>query len=231
MSSSENLSSTFGGYSSNLSIESRLSDSDFVPDGDLEKLAWRKAHFVEFDHDWAGKQHYPQAATRVRSLWTPSHVYFAFWCNHSGLNVFPEDDPKEEKDGLWERDVVEIFINPRPRRVEHYYEFEVSPNNLWIDLEIDLNRRSFNDMTWNSGFSHATWIDEKIWTCEIRIPVRALCGEDEGPSVHDEWRVNFYRADGEGDNTVRRLLAWSPTRSPKPNFHVPSSFGLFRFVQ
>ncbi len=224
-------SSTASGYSSNLSIESRLSESDFVPDGDLQKLAWRNAQPVEFDHDWAGKERYPRAATRVASLWTPAHVYFAFWCKHSGLNIFSGENPEIEKNGLWDRDVVEVFINPQPSRIQHYYEFEVAPNNLWVDLEIDLNNQPFNDMTWDSGFSHATRIGDNLWTCEVRIPVAALCGEGKLLRPENEWRVNFYRADGEGDNAVRRLLAWSPTRSPKPNFHVPSSFGFLRFVR
>ena len=49
-----------------------------------------------------------------------------------------------------------FFSNPQPERITHYYEFEVAPNNQWIDLEIEKTKTPFNDAAWNSGFSHAT---------------------------------------------------------------------------
>ena len=52
--------------------------------------------------------------------------------------------------------VLPNFVNPEPARVNHYYEFEVAPNNQWIDLEIDKDKTPFNDAKWNSGFDHAT---------------------------------------------------------------------------
>jgi alpha-galactosidase len=37
------------------------------------------------------------------------------------------------------------------------------------------------------------------------------------------WRANFFRIEGERE--PRFYGAWSPTNSPKPNFHVPAAFG------
>jgi len=42
------------------------------------------------------------------------------------------------------------------------------------------------------------------------------------------WRVNFYRV--EGPQEPRAYLAWRPTKTPQPNFHVPSAFGKLRFA-
>jgi len=46
-----------------------------------------------------------------------------------------------------------------------------------------------------------------------------------------EFRVNFYRCDGPGDDTQRRFLAWSPTYCTAASnyFHVPTRFGKIRF--
>ena len=36
------------------------------------------------------------------------------------------------------------------------------------------------------------------------------------------WRANFYRV--EGMKEPRAYLAWQPTRTPEPSFHVPCGF-------
>jgi len=118
-----------------------------------------------------------------------------------------------------------VFINPYPDRVRIYWEFEVAPNNLWIDLQIDLDRKPFHDAGWDYGFDHKTNIEKEFWHCEMRIPVSCFGSPRIEAGV--EWRVNFYRCDGPGDDTVRRFLAWNPT--DEKNFHVPARFGILRF--
>jgi hypothetical protein len=215
-------------YTSNLQITSSFTAEDFMPDGNLEKPVWQSAHSVRFDHDWSGKRKFPDLTTEVASLWSSKYLYVAFRCKYRSINVYQGEDPAKERWELWERDVVEVFVNPGPQKVNHYYEFEVAPNNQWIDLEIDLTKKPFGNAAWNSQFEHAVHLDEKqhVWTCEMRIPLSALKAQIQpGKS----WRINFYRAEGEGGDLQRALLAWSPIPGDKPNFHVPSRFGLLHF--
>lgn len=218
-------------YQSNLRIQSKLVSRDFVPDGKLQNKAWRNAAWAKFDRGAFGSQTFPQSQTEVATLWTPAYLYIAYRCKYSTLNIYEGEDPAKERWELWDRDVVEVFVNPQPERANHYYEFEVAPNNQWIDLVIDLDKNPFNDAGWNSGFEHATRVDPQkhVWTCEMRIPVHAL----DAPALEAgaEWRINFYRADGPGPDTQRRFLSWSPVQSSKRTFHTPSSFGLIRFVK
>ncbi len=216
-------------YTSKVQIISKFSPEDFVPDGNLNKKIWQEAERVRFDHDWRGQKHFPEAETRVASFWTATSVYFAFWCKFKTLNVYEGENPAKERWELWNRDVVEVFANPTPERVNHYYEFEVAPNNQWIDLEIDLDKKPFNDAGWDSHFEHATRLENRLWTCEMRIPVQVMNVELMRPNT--EWRINFYRADGPGDDSQRRFLCWSPTLGEKANFHVPTRFGIIRFVK
>lgn len=217
-------------YASNIRILSRFSPQDFMPDGNLQKEAWQTASWIHFDHDMSGQKRYPESQTDVATVWTPDYVYFAYRLKYALLNVFDDADPAVERWGLWNRDVVEVFINPQPERVNHYYEFEVAPNNLWIDLEIDKDRSPFNNASWDSHFDHATRIDAEhhIWTCEMRIPVGPMGARQI--SAGTEWRLNLFRADGPGDDSQRRFLAWSiiPAGS---SFHVPAQFGIIRFVK
>ncbi|HET7840696.1 MAG TPA: carbohydrate-binding family 9-like protein [Terriglobia bacterium] len=217
-------------YLSHNRIEARSWSEDFVPDANLNKDAWKRAKWEKFDHDMSGRKKFPQARTEIATLWTSGNLYVAFRCRYSTLNVYEGEDATKERWELWNRDVAEIFVNPQPERLNYYYEFEVAPNNQWIDLEIDKAKTPFNDAGWNSGFLHATRVDasKHIWTCEMRIPVKSM-GADK-ISAGAEWRVNFYRADGPGDDTQRRFMCWSPIPEGK-TFHVPTRFGLIRFTK
>ncbi len=217
-------------YTSGLKITSAFSGKDFVPDGNLEKQIWRKAQWVCFDYDMSGQTHFPEADTRVAALWTSNYVYFAYRCQYTTLNIYEGEDPARERWKLWERDVVEVFINPQPERVNHYYEFEVAPNNQWIDLEINRDKTPFNDAKWDSHFEHATRIDSKkhVWTCEMRIPVAVMGVKTMAPDT--DWRINFFRDDGPGDNTQRRVMCWSPIPGGK-TFHTPTRFGIIHFTR
>jgi hypothetical protein len=219
-----------GPYTSDVRANSRFTGRDFTPDGDLSKAVWKQAEWVKFNHDMSGNRTYPQAETQVAGLWSATYVYFAFRCQYATLNVYEGEDVAKERWGLWKRDVVEVFINPEPQRVNHYYEFEVAPNNQWIDLEIDKDKNPFNDASWDSHFDHATRVDRKdhVWTCEMRIPVKAMGVESVSPGL--QWRVNFYRGDGPGDDTQRRFLCWSTIPEGK-TFHVPTRFGVIRFLK
>jgi len=219
-------------YIRNLAMTSKFLAVGFAPDGDLSKKVWQDAPRITFDHDRFGLTHFPDSEVQVASLWTPAYVYFAYWCKYRSLNIYAGEDTAKERWELWNRDVVEAFINPQPERFPHYYEFEVAPNNQWIDLEIDLTKTPFNDAGWDSHFEHATKVDpeHKLWTVEMRIPVRSMNVD----AIHagDEWRLNLYRADGPGDDTQRRFMSWSalPAGHNK-SFHQPASFGIIKFVK
>jgi len=217
-------------YSSSMQLEARHSAVEFAPDGDLNKPSWKGAKWAEFDHDASGKSHYPEARTRVASLWTETHIYFAFSSRYDSLNIYEGEDSKAERWQLWDRDVVEVFLNPQPERVNHYFEFEVAPNNQWIDLEIDKTKQPFNDASWDSGFAHATHLDAErhIWTAEMRIPLSSMNVKEMHPGV--EWRVNFFRAAGKGEDSHRKFLAWSAILEGK-TFHVPTRFGILKLVK
>jgi Carbohydrate family 9 binding domain-like len=203
---------------------------DAVPDGDLSKDIWKRARWIEFDHDPTGKTENPAVRTRVAAVWSDRYIYFAFSGHYETVNTYEGEDISKERWELWNRDVVEVFLNPQPERIPHYYEFEVAPNNQWIDLEIDKTKTPFNDAAWNSGFEHATKIDEKnhLWLTEMAIPLAAV-GVDK---IHtgDQWRVNFFRAAGHGGDEKRTFLAWSSIPQGG-TFHVPSRFGILRFIK
>jgi alpha-galactosidase len=183
---------------------------------------WQSAAPVAFCADWQGLHPDPQRQTEVRVLWTPNTVYLRFECRYRGLFVFDDSDSSGRRDHLWDRDVAEVFLQPDPSRPRYYREFEVSPNGMWIDLDIFPGGRS----GLKSGLSRSIWLDREqhTWAAELAIPMKALTATFDPAAV---WRVNFYRV--EGPKEPRFYAAWRATETPEPNFHVPSAFGKLRF--
>jgi hypothetical protein len=207
-------------------VVARRLEKDFLPDGNLAKAGWQGASRLTLADTENPQRSHVGAKTEVCVRWTPQHLYVAFWCHYTELNLYLGEDAGQERWELWNRDVAEVFLTPFPAAPNRYWEFEVAPNNLWIDLAVEKLEKIRLDAGWNSGFAHASFIDErsKVWSCEMRIPALSLgvrqieCGM--------EWRINFFRCVGLGDDSQRRFLAWSPTF--QLNFHVPERFGWVR---
>jgi alpha-galactosidase len=185
---------------------------------------WSLAVPVTFCTDWQGQN--PDAArqTEVRLLWTEKTLYLRFECRYRELFVFEDSDANGRQDHLWDRDVAEVFLQPDPSRPRYYREFEVSPNGMWIDL--DVFPGGLRDL--RSGLRRSVWLDDgrHEWAAELAIPMTALIARFDRARV---WRVNFFRV--EGKKEPRFYSAWRPTKTPRPNFHVPEAFGELRFVE
>ncbi len=212
--------------SSDYRVAAHRLERDYLPDANLSKAAWQGASRVILVDTENPQRSHAGAKTEASIRWSPKHLYVAFWCQYTELNLYLGEDAELERWELWNRDVAEVFLNPFPQAPNRYWEFEVSPNNLWVDLAIENVGEIRLDAGWNSGFAHASQIDEgsKLWSCEMRIPVQSLGVQQIERGM--EWRINFYRCDGLGDDSQRRFLAWSPTF--KLNFHVPERFGWVR---
>jgi alpha-galactosidase len=185
---------------------------------------WQKAEAIVFCSNWQGKNPDQQRETGVRVLWSSQTLYLRFECRYRELFLFEDSDSNGRRDHLWDRDVAEAFLQPDPAREHYYREFEVSPNEMWIDL--DVFPGGLADL--KSGMKRSVFLDEKArrWTAELAIPMSALTPHFDPKAM---WRANFYRV--EGKKEPRAYLAWRPTGTPEPNFHVPAAFGRLRFAK
>ncbi len=189
---------------------------------------WALSTPATFCADWQGKNPDPEQQTTVRVLWSPDTLYLRFECRYREISVFADSDANGRRDQLWNRDVAEVFLQPDPSKPQFYKEFEISPNGMWVDLDIFPGGRA--DL--KSGLQRSVSLDRDTrgnaggnWSAELAIPMRSLTGHFDPRAI---WRVNFYRV--EGRQEPRRYLAWKPTNTEKPNFHVPSAFGRMRFA-
>jgi len=187
---------------------------------------WAKSEAVTFCADWQGQNADPSRRTEVRILWTPATLYLRYVCRYRGLFVFEDSDPNGRRDHLWDRDVAEAFLQPDPSRPRYYKEFEVSPNGMWIDLDIFPIAPTESPKDLKSGMQRSVWLDAEhhTWTAELAIPMKALTEHFDAAAV---WHANFYRV--EGPREPRFYSAWQPTKTPEPSFHVPQAFGKLMF--
>ena len=184
--------------------------------------AWQRAQPVCFDSDWQGKNNDASLATQVRVLWTLPMLYLEFRCRYRTLTVFDKSDANGRRDQLWDRDVTEAFIQTDPMQPRRYWEFEISPNGMWIDLEI----RPEGKRDPKSGMKSYVVRNESenLWIAKMALPMNVFTAHFD-PSAN--WRVNFFRV--EGATEPRFYSSWRPTYTPQPNFHVPEAFGLLCF--
>ncbi|MGO9239828.1 MAG: carbohydrate-binding family 9-like protein [Bryobacteraceae bacterium] len=185
---------------------------------------WREAPAVFFEsgpHGEAVARH----RSEVQARWTPQALYFLFTCPYESLYLKPSPDQVRETNKLWDYDVAEVFIGADFSQIWRYREFEVSPQNEWIDLDIDSRHLDADQqMLWNSGFAHAARIDaaKKVWYAAMSIPMQSISSKPVAKGT--EFRLNFFRMQGPPPD--RKALCWQA--SGKETFHVPEAFGRLR---
>jgi hypothetical protein len=191
---------------------------------------WKRAGTTTIVKDCTYSLDYPALQSTVRGFWTDSDLYLLFTCPYKKLNIFTPTQNDRARDKLWDRDVVEMFLGDDWTNIRHYREFEIAPTGDWIDLAIDLDRKSY-DKNWRSGWRTVAKVDERahVWYAAARIPLKSISSEPVKAGTR--WRVNLYRIEGEGPDDKRHFLCWQPTCAPgrDPN-HVPENFGTLVFA-
>jgi predicted TIM-barrel fold metal-dependent hydrolase len=192
---------------------------DFAPDGKLDDAAWSAATPVHVDQQSFDAVARPDLSTTVRALWSDQFLYLGYEAPYAKLTTFGEPQ-KDERFGLWDKDVVEAFIGTDPNVAGKYTEYEWAPNGERLDLNITPDKKDF---AWNSGMESAVTIDEaaKVWRVEVRIPLKSLAAT--APSAGTRWRINLYRHDA----AAKAGLAFSPVLTG--TFHTPARFGWLEF--
>jgi hypothetical protein len=193
----------------------------------LDQLDWESAQAVPITRYWSGEDAPAGRHAEARLLWSNEALYVRFVANQTErlvTSATPQTDTKTI--GLWDRDACEIFIAPDPNRPECYFEFEAAPTGEWIDLGIHvLPDRRETDWEFHSGMTTTARVENDRVVIAMRIPWSASIPK---PQAGERRRVNLFRC--VGSDPTRGYLAWQPTLTPQPNFHVPEVFGWLRFV-
>ncbi|HEY0954751.1 MAG TPA: alpha-galactosidase [Roseateles sp.] len=212
-------------FTHSLLIEARPEAADALPvafagqvaqvgaDGFPLASQWADAPTTFFRHDWQGRALAGPQSTRVQLLRGPGQLYLRFICKYETLSTYERAASATDIWPLWERDVVEIFLQAPDRAgLKSYREVEVSPNGLLLDIAVEASGKK--RIVGESRAKAQVDAKNKVWTAELAVPMRG---------AEDGWRLNLFRVEGQGKDRV--YSAWSPTKTAAPDFHVPAAFG------
>ncbi|NEP91357.1 MAG: hypothetical protein F6K18_33690 [Okeania sp. SIO2C2] len=204
-----------------------------IIDGKLDEPAWIAAPDVgPFKFPWweSGKQE----QTVSKLLWDDDYLYVSFIVEDA--HIWAE---KTERDSaVFKDDCVEVFTAPNPERPLTYFNIEMNVQGVFLD---QFHRQSLGERKteeWNGeGIKIATSIVgtlnddsdvDKYWILEAAIPFEnfAEVAKNIPPKPEDIWYLNLNRLGGE---TNLQYSQWSPSQTPKPQFHAPQDFGRVKF--
>jgi len=210
-----------------MKYEIKYIENDFSIE-EVENENWQTAASVTINKYWSGENAPPERHFDTQILWSEAAIYIRFQANQNEpLIVSEKPNLTTKTHGLWGRDVCEIFLAPNREEFRRYFEFEIAPNGEWIDLGIHqmLDRRE-TDWEYSSGMQSKSVIEKDKILMAVKITWKAF---GKIPKAGETWRGNLFRCVGAGK--TRGYLAWSPTFTDEPSFHVPEKFGEFEFVK
>ncbi len=193
---------------------------------DFENEIWQECQPITIDHYWSGEPAPSSRHAEARISWSSEALHVRFVCTQQEPLIVSENPRTDKKMlGLWDRDVCEIFLAPDPENPSQYFEFEAAPTGEWVDLGITITPSGREtDWDFESGFTTAAKLQGEQLFVGMKIPWSEAIPK---PDAGEEWRVNLFRC--VGPESPERYLAWRPTRTPEPAFHVPEAFGFLRF--
>jgi uncharacterized protein (DUF362 family) len=180
---------------------------------------WTHATPVTFATDWSGKP--TTTPTTVRALWSSKGLYLLWELDNTLANTDTSRPIDTERIDLYEENCVELFLAPDPAQRRRYFEIELGPFGHFFDVLVDRTGKARSDNAWSAGMRIGTHRDDAAHRAVIEVAI-------EGPDVVAALKagaqlpLGLYRMEGKGP---RQYLAAFPTRTPKPNFHVPDAFG------
>lgn len=189
----------------------------------------------------------PEVEVQFSQLEDPPRLMTQFWVRHSTPVVDSNHSKHQSIWGLWETDVVEVFVGIAPppeteanigkQRPQGYWEFQVSPLGQWFELKILEARKNF-DRNIASGFKKSvTPTGTDSWEATLEIPLEifkeVLPPATPKKDAMDPSSQDFAQSLIGGAFAIlgppaqRTYLALHLPKQEKPDFHLPAFFKPF----
>lgn len=164
---------------------------------------------IDVSHTWDGR---PLARPAARLVVKPGPVHWIVQVEADYHGDPPPDGPPGPTSGLWEHEVVELFLVDG----ERYTEIELGPHGHHLVLQLHGVRRVVCDRL---PLDYQASIDGARWRGLARIdaallPLRA---ETDRPATFNAYAIHGRGAD-------RRYLAACPVPGDAPDFHRLTAF-------
>ncbi|MBF0204397.1 MAG: carbohydrate-binding family 9-like protein [Desulfamplus sp.] len=180
--------------------------------------------------------HFPK--TEVKIAYDDTAIHLIFRVEDRYVRAATE----EHQGNVWEDSCVEFFFTPDSDLSVGYFNLEMNCGGTMLfhfhpeagKERIVIPKSECSQIVCNHSLPQI--VDPEIlepvtWTVAYSIPIDLLkkyCCQVITPAPDVEWKANFYKC---ADKTSHpHWLTWSPVNFPKPNFHIPESFGILKFA-
>lgn len=204
-------------------------------DADWGKPPWKHIPSELIRHHMGAKpDHFPRAEVKLAYDDMAVHVIFRV------ADRYVRAVAAAHQDNVWEDSCVEFFFTPDADVAKGYFNLEMNCGGTMLfhfhpgagTDRIIIPKTECNAI--RCAHSLPRIVDPEIeepvtWVVEYSIPMallRKYC-EVITPAPQVAWRGNFYKCADKSSHP--HWLTWAPVDYPKPNFHLPESFGVLEF--
>lgn len=196
---------------------------DVALTGKGDDAAWKTAQsLTDFSYPWEDDIN---GATTFRALHNSEWLYCLFEVQDDHI-VLATD--KEDKAAVAASSRAEIFFRIDDK-LAPYYAVELDPAGRVLDYQAAFYRKFNSDWSWPQGHMKVkTFRSESGYSVELAISMASL--RQLGLLKDHRLEAGLFRADclhaGNNINDFK-WVSWVKPESTAPDFHIPSSFGIF----
>ena len=187
---------------------------------------WQHAAcLANFTFPW---EHTPPPRTEFRALWDDQSLHFCFDCDDEDIVL---GSGKTALDRVLVSDRVEIFLAP-DLQLSPYYCLEMSPNGDLLDYRAT-HYRQFERGWTCPGLTLSASICGKTYRVEGHLQLATLRELDVLKPAAREFFAGVFRGEfsHEADGSARPgWMTWIDPKTERPDFHVPTAFGVFELL-
>ena len=184
---------------------------------------WEKVpELDDFSYPW---QNQKAPVTTFSAYYDQNHLYFRFVAFCSKPLVYIKDNSKLE---VIHSERVEIFFRS-DKKMSPYYCLEIDPYGRVLDYKAILYRKFDRNWQWPESLSIESKINDKNYTVEGKISLSILNQLDL--INNNNIQIGLFRGHCTnlvGNAATLKWISWVDSKTPEPDFHVPSAFGILK---
>jgi len=204
-------------------------------DANWDKKDWKKVPAADIvNYMGIIPEFKPEA--QVKMMYDKENIYLIFRVKDRNVRCITN----KINGPVWQDSAVEFFFAPDSELPLLYFNLETNCGGTALLHYNVIPRRESKKLTEEEikqielAHSLPEIVDPEIkepvtWTLEYKIPFSLLekYSKVTRPAKGVEWRANFYKIAENSSNP--HYITWSRIEKPKPDFHVPQSFGKLIF--
>lgn len=175
----------------------------------------------DFSYPWLNEK---PPKTEFRAFFDRNNLYFRFYAWGGKPLVYVNNNDKKE---VINSERVEIFFRPN-EKMQPYYCLELDPLGRVLDYKANFYRDFDLSWQWPEDLEIETKVMDEGYCLKGKISLSILNKLDL--IKNNQVQVGLYRGHCteivDGKASIK-WISWLNSKTPQPDFHVPSSFGVF----